>query len=76
MPTHPLTPEQISILHHTAHRAAGGLYCGGSPAMDSLVTAGLMEFAGRKSFVPDDYFRLTPAGRTALQATQPTPSTR
>ncbi len=62
-----LTAEQIGILHHTEHRAAGGLYCGGGKAMDALVAAGLMESAGRKSFVPDPYYRITSAGRAALR---------
>lgn len=62
-----LTSEQIAILHHTEHRAAGGAYCGGGSDMDALVSAGLMESAGRKSFVPDEYFRITSAGRTALR---------
>jgi len=35
--------------------------------MDVLVARGLMQSAGRKSFVPDEYFRITAAGRTALQ---------
>lgn len=67
VPPH-LTKEQRSILHHTEHRAAGGLYCGGGKDMDVLVAAGLMQSAGRKSFVPDEYFRITAAGRNALNA--------
>lgn len=63
-----LTREQIDILHHTEHRAAGGFYCGGGTAMASLVAAGLMQSVGRKSFVPDDYFCITSAGRAALRA--------
>jgi len=62
-----LSKDQIAILHHTEHRAAGGLYCGGGKNMDALVAAGLMASAGRKSFVPDEYFRITSAGRTALR---------
>ena len=62
-----LTDEQVAILDHTAYRAARGLYCGGSPDMDGLVAAGLMEDAGRKSFVPDPYYRITGAGREALR---------
>ena len=61
-----LTSEQIGILKHTAFRAAGGFFCGDSPEMKSLVAMGLMEFAGRKSFVPDRYFRLTVAGRSIV----------
>jgi len=54
-----LTNEQIEILEHTAHRATGGLYCGDSSDMQKLIAAGMMESAGRKSFVPDAYFRMT-----------------
>ena len=58
---------QMDILWHTEHRAAGGLYCGGGPDVDALVEAGLMEYAGRKSFVPDPYYRITAAGREVLR---------
>jgi hypothetical protein len=34
--------------------------------MQELVQAGLMVFAGRKSFVPDPYFTLTQKGRDLL----------
>jgi hypothetical protein len=63
-----LSREQLSILDHTEHRAAGGYYCGGGKDMDALVAAGLMEYAGRKSFVPDPYYRITSAGRSAIRA--------
>ena len=63
-----LSREQLSILDHTEHRAAGGYYCGGGKDMDALVAAGLMEYAGRKSFVPDPYYKITSAGRSALRA--------
>lgn len=72
-----LTKEQVSILRHTKRHAAGGLYCGGSPDMDKLVEAGLMEYAGRKSFVPDPYYKLTGAGREALSKIEtPTQETK
>lgn len=58
-----LTREQVAILDHAANRAANGLYCGGGSAMQGLVGAGMMESAGRKSFVPDEYFRITRLGR-------------
>jgi len=61
-----LSEEQVSILDHTEHRAAGGLYCGGGKDMDALVKAGLMQYVGRKSFVPDPYYRITGKGREAL----------
>lgn len=61
-----LSQEQLGILHHTEHRAANGLYCGGGKDMDALVALGLMAHAGRKSFVPDPYFRITDTGRAAL----------
>ena len=63
-----LTREQRDILYHTEHRAAGGFYCGGGKEMDALVTAGLMEYAGKKSFVPDPYYKITSKGRAALRA--------
>jgi hypothetical protein len=63
-----LSKNHIDIMQHTRDRAAGGFYCGDSKEMQELVTAGLMEFAGMKSFVPDKYFKLTRAGREALQA--------
>jgi hypothetical protein len=63
-----LNKEQIAILNHShANRAAGGYYCGDSPDMQALVAAGLMESAGRKSFVLDEYFRTTSKGREALR---------
>ena len=65
-----LTREQISILDHTEHRAARGLYCGGGPEMDALVAAGLMQSAGRVAWCPDEYFRITGKGRTALRNAQ------
>ena len=61
-----LTKEQVAILRHTKRHAAGGFYCGGGPDMDKLVEAGLMEYAGMKSFVPDPYYKLTGKGRVAL----------
>ncbi len=63
-----LEREHADIMQHTRDNAAGGFYCGDSPAMQELVAAGLMAYAGRKSFAPDPYFQLTRAGRTALRA--------
>ena len=63
-----LNKEQLAILDHTAHRAPRGLYCGDSPDMQYLIRAGLMESAGHKTFVPDEYFRITPKGRAVLEA--------
>lgn len=54
-------------MDHTANRTANGLYCGDSPDMQELVAAGLMVSVGRKSFVPDEYFKLTAAGYEALK---------
>lgn len=62
-----ITKNQRDILDHTAHRAAGGFYCGDSEAMQELVSLGLMVSAGKKDFVPDEYFTLTGAGRQALK---------
>ena len=69
-----LTAEQRAILDHTANKAAGGRYCGDSPDMQKLVELGLMESAGRLSFVPDEYFRLTSAGRRWMEGAHPTPT--
>ena len=62
-----ITNNQREILKHTACRAAGGLYCGDSNDMQELVRLGLMKSAGEKSFVPDEYFRMTALGRKALE---------
>ena len=62
-----ITREQLGILLHTRDRASAGAFCGDSPDMQELVRLGLMESAGRVSFVPDEYFRLTPAGRDFLR---------
>jgi hypothetical protein len=62
-----LTKEQISILDHTAHRAASNLYCGDSTDMQQLINLGLMELVGQKSFVPDPYFTLTVKGKQYLE---------
>lgn len=62
-----LNKEQIEIMQHTASRATNGLYCGDSPDMQMLVDAELMELVGRKSFVPDAYFRLTSKGRSTFK---------
>lgn len=61
-----LTREQLAILDHADNRSAYGLYCGDSPEMQSLVDAGMMVIAGRKSFVPEEYFRITRIGQEAL----------
>jgi hypothetical protein len=66
-----LTGEHLAILDHTVQRAARGLFCGDSPAMQDLVAAGLMESAGRVAWCPDEYFRITAAGRQAWGAAQP-----
>lgn len=62
-----LTNEQIAILEHTMRRAPGGLYCGDSKDMRVLVIKGFMTSAGRKSFVPDEYFRITKKGCAAVR---------
>lgn len=62
-----LNREQLAIMEHTDTRAAGRVYCGDSPDMQVLVAEGLMEYAGRKSFAPDQYFRLTRKGSEALK---------
>ena len=62
-----LNTEEQSIMKHTLIGAANGRYCGDSEAMKHLVALGLMESVGRLSFVPDEYFRLTPAGKTQVR---------
>lgn len=63
-----MNKEQLAILDHTAHRAAGGRYCGDSPDMQELVAAGLMASCGKVAWCPDEYFRMTTAGREALRS--------
>ena len=63
-----LSKEHIEIMEHTATRAAGGIYCGDSREMQDLIIAGLMESAGKYSFVPDEYFKLTSKGKRFLEA--------
>lgn len=60
-----MTREQIEILDHTLHRTARGYFCGDSPAMQALVAVGYMALAGKPSWCPDPYFRITAAGREA-----------
>jgi len=62
-----MTKEQFEILDHTVHRAAHRMFCGSSPAMQELVELGYMKSAGRKSFVPDEYFTITIAGVDAMK---------
>lgn len=71
-----LTREQLSILDHTEHRAARGLYCGDGPDMDRLVELGLMELAGRVKYVPEPYYRITSAGRVRLNSAKRNPEAR
>lgn len=63
MNTPTLTTSQLETLRHTQRNQ---LFCGEDRNVLDCVAMGLMEFAGRKSFVPDRYFRLTDAGRQAL----------
>lgn len=58
-----LTDEHIEILKHTEKN---GIFCGDSKEMRELCELRMMEFAGRKSFVPDPYFRLMPDGKSTL----------
>lgn len=59
-----LTKEHLEILKHTAKN---GLYCGDSKEMQDLCNCKMMEYAGKKSFVPDPYFRLGPDGKSAVE---------
>ncbi|MCK5236063.1 MAG: hypothetical protein KAR06_03675 [Deltaproteobacteria bacterium] len=58
-----LSKAQKEIIEHTIKT---GLYCGGSADMDLLCELGYMEFAGKKSFVPDPYYRATQKGKKAI----------
>ncbi len=58
-----LTKEHLEILKHTAKN---DLFCGDSKEMQELCELKMMEFVGKKSFVPDPYFRLLPDGKSAI----------
>ena len=58
-----LNNEQKAIIEHTIKN---GIFCGGGKDMDELCESGLMEFAGKKSFVPDPYYRVTAKGKKAI----------
>ena len=58
-----LTNEHIEILKHTEKN---GLFCGDSQEMKELCALKMMEYAGRKSFVPDPYYRLASDGKSML----------
>jgi len=58
-----LNNEQKAIIEHTIKN---GLFCGGGKDMDELCDAGLMEYAGKKSFVPDPYYRITAKGEKVV----------
>ena len=51
-----LSKEQKAIIEHTIKN---GIFCGGGKDMQLLCDAGLMEYIGQKSFVPDPYYRVT-----------------
>lgn len=59
-----LTKEHIEILKHTSKN---GIFCGDSPEMQDLCKLKMMVFVGRKSFVPDPYFRITKDGESAIE---------
>lgn len=63
-----LSAEQVAILDHTVHSAANGMYCGGSSEMQALCELGLMSSAGKASFCPDEYFRITGDGLRVLRS--------
>lgn len=60
-----MTKEQFEILDHTANRAAGGRFCGGSDAMNELVADGLMQSIGKASWCPDEFYAMTVKGAAA-----------
>jgi len=59
-----LSKKHIAILSHTSKNHQK-LYCGSSKEMYELCLLGLMKSAGKKSFVPDGYFKITKAGESA-----------
>jgi hypothetical protein len=62
-----LTKDQWDILDHTANRASRpGQYCGKPEGMQGLVDLGLMQYLGKASWCPDEFFGITAAGRKAL----------
>jgi hypothetical protein len=61
-----LSKNQLGILNHTVQRSAHEFFCGDSPDMQKLVEKEFMVSAGRKSFVPDEYFQITDKGREVL----------
>jgi hypothetical protein len=64
-----LTREQLAILKYVTTRSSRpGEYCGGGEAMDGLVELGLMRSIGKASWCPDEFFRITEAGRQAIRS--------
>lgn len=63
-----LTSKHTEILEHTYFRAAGQTYCGMEHELDELCFIGFMQHVGRKSFVPEPYYRLTEYGRQYCEA--------
>jgi len=71
-----MSESQLAILGHTIRRAPQGVYCGDSIDMQELVRLGYMVSAGNVAWCPDEYFRITTAGKQAWQAwkaSQPQP---
>lgn len=60
-----LSKEHIEIIKHSV-KSPQGLFCGGGKEMDELCDEGLMEYVGKKSFVPDPYYRATGKGRESI----------
>jgi hypothetical protein len=58
-----ITQAHIAIMEHTKKN---GIFCGDSKEMQELCELKMMEFAGKKSFVPDSYYRLMNDGETML----------
>ena len=58
-----ITNEHIEILKHASKN---GLFCGDSKEIQELCEFKMMEFAGRKSFVPDPFFKLMPDGESLI----------
>jgi len=58
-----LKKTHIEIMKHTD---LNQFYCGDEPELAELCDAGLMKCLGKKSFVPEPYYKLTDVGQEAI----------
>ena len=59
-----LKKAHINIMRHAQKN---GMFCGDGDEMTELCDEGMMEFLGRKSFVPEGYYKITSKGQEALR---------